>query len=290
LRTPRQSVEITEVVEWRDGEVRRVVDYLAAEEPLEIRVSSSREPGVSLSVTMRTPGHDLELAAGFLLTEGIVDTAEQIVGIRAVTDEATGKSNVVEVEIAGSDYDAETMRRSFFAASSCGICGKASIEAVRRRGLRAPNPGFRVSPQILCSLSEKLRGDQAVFEKTGGLHAAGLFTAQGESLVIREDVGRHNAVDKAIGTQFLAGRALPPDTILVVSGRASFELTQKAAAAGVAMLVSVGAPSSLAVDLAAKSAITLIGFTRESGFNVYTKPERVAGAAAADPPDAPSES
>jgi FdhD protein len=274
LRTPRQSVEITEVVEWRDGEVRRVVDYLAAEEPLEIRVSSSREPGVSLSVTMRTPGHDLELAAGFLLTEGIVDTAEQIVGIRAVTDEATGKSNVVEVEIAGSDYDAETMRRSFFAASSCGICGKASIEAVRRRGLRAPNPGFRVSPQILCSLSEKLRGDQAVFEKTGGLHAAGLFTASGDLIELREDIGRHNAVDKIVGWALLQGRLPLAAHVLMVSGRGGFEIAQKAIAAGIPVLASVSAPSSLAVKLSRELGLTMVGFLRGSRFVVYSGGER----------------
>ncbi len=275
MRTPRQSVEITEVVEWRDGEVRRVVDYLAAEEPLEIRVSSSREPGVSLSVTMRTPGHDLELAAGFLLTEGIVDTAEQIVGIRAVTDEATGKSNVVEVEIAGSDYDAETMRRSFFAASSCGICGKASIEAVRRRGLRAPNPGFRVSPQILCSLSEKLRGDQAVFEKTGGLHAAGLFTASGDLIELREDIGRHNAVDKIVGWALLQGRLPLAAHVLMVSGRGGFEIAQKAIAAGIPVLASVSAPSSLAVKLSRELGLTMVGFLRGSRFVVYSGGERV---------------
>ena len=284
MRTPRQSVEITEVVEWRDGEVRRVVDYVAAEEPLEIRVSSSREPGVSLSVTMRTPGHDLELAAGFLLTEGIVDTAEQIVGIRAVTDEATGKSNVVEVEIAGSDYDAETMRRSFFAASSCGICGKASIEAVRRRGLRAPNPGFRVSPQILCSLSEKLRGDQAVFEKTGGLHAAGLFTASGDLIELREDIGRHNAVDKIVGWALLQGRLPLAAHVLMVSGRGGFEIAQKAIAAGIPVLASVSAPSSLAVKLSRELGLTMVGFLRGSRFVVYSGGERCLAPARLNPP------
>ncbi len=284
MRSPRQSVEITEVVEWRDGEVRRVVDYLAAEEPLEIRVSSSLEPGVSLSVTMRTPGHDLELAAGFLLTEGIVDTAEQIVGIRAVTDEATGKSNVVEVEIAGSDYDAETMRRSFFAASSCGICGKASIEAVRRRGLRAPNPGFRVSPQILCSLSEKLRGDQALFEKTGGLHAAGLFTASGDLIELREDIGRHNAVDKIVGWALLQGRLPLAAHVLMVSGRGGFEIAQKAIAAGIPVLASVSAPSSLAVKLSRELGLTMVGFLRGSRFVVYSGGERCLAPARLNPP------
>src|SRR5271170_6361877 len=144
LGTPRQSIDVTEVVEWCAGEARRVVDYLAAEEPLQILVN-----GAPLSVTMRTPGHDLELSAGFLLTEGIVDSADQIKGIRAVQDENTGKNNVVEVEITGAKYDPASTQRNFFAASSCGVCGKASIESIRRRGLSAPNPGFRVTPKIL---------------------------------------------------------------------------------------------------------------------------------------------
>ncbi len=173
MRPPRQSVEITEVVEWIDGKTSRVTDYLVAEEPLEIRVN-----GTPLSVTMRTPGHDLELAAGFLFTEGIVDGPEQIVDVQAITDKNSGKSNVVNVETTGAEYDAAMMQRNFFAASSCGICGKASIEAIRRRGLSRPNSDFRITPEILCGLNEKLRSDQVVFEKTGGLHAAGIFSAQ----------------------------------------------------------------------------------------------------------------
>src|SRR5271168_1505173 len=145
MRPPRQSVEITEVVEWTDGKTSRGTDYLVAEEPLELRVN-----GVPLSVTMRTPGHDLELAAGFVFTEGIVDDPEQIVGARAVTDKDTGKSNVVDVETAGAEYDPAMMQRNFFAASSCGVCGKASIEAIRRRGLHRLSPDFRITPQILC--------------------------------------------------------------------------------------------------------------------------------------------
>lgn len=270
MRTPRQSVEITEVVEWREGAVRRVSDYLAVEEPLEIRVN-----GASLSVTMRTPGHDLELTAGFLLTEGILDGAEQLAGIRALTDEATGKSNVVEVEIVGAEYDSARMQRNFFAASSCGVCGKASIEAIRRRGLRAPNPGFRVAPEVLCLLSEKLRGDQAVFEKTGGLHAAGLFTASGELLEIREDIGRHNAVDKIVGWALLEKRLPLSEHILMVSGRGGFEIAQKAIAAGIPVLASVSAPSSLAVKLSRELGLTLVGFLRGSRFVVYSGGERV---------------
>jgi FdhD protein len=274
LRPPKQSVEITQVVEWRDGKTRRIVDYLAAEEPLEIRIGSGEGRGVPLSVTMRTPGHDLELAAGFLMTEGIIGDADQLRSIRALTDETTGKSNVVEVEIASADYDPASMQRNFFAASSCGICGKASIDSIRRRGLRAPNPGFRVSPAVLCSLSEKLRGEQAVFEKTGGLHAAGLFTAEGELMEIREDIGRHNAVDKIVGWALLARHLPLSEHILMVSGRGGFELAQKAIAAGIPVMASVSAPSSLAVKLSRELGLTLVGFLRGSRFVVYSGEER----------------
>jgi FdhD protein len=266
---PRLSVEITEVVEWRDGAVRRFVDYLAAEEPLEIRVN-----GAPLSVTMRTPGHDIELAAGFLLTEGIIDGMEQLLAIRATTDEDTGKSNVVEAEITADDYDPAEMQRNFFAASSCGVCGKASIESVRRRGLRSPNAGFRVTPEILCTLSDKLRGDQAVFEKTGALHAAGLFTATGELLEVREDIGRHNAVDKIVGWALMQGKLPLSEHILMVSGRGGFEIAQKAVAAGIPVLASVSAPSSLAVKLSRELGLTLVGFLRGSRFVVYSGAER----------------
>jgi FdhD protein len=270
LQPPRQSVEITKVIEWHNGELRRVIDYLAAEEPLEIRVA-----GVPLSVTMRTPGHDLELAAGFLLTEGIIESSGQLMGIRAVTDESNGKSNVVEVEIANPDYDPARMQRNFFAASSCGVCGKASIDSIRRRGLRAPNPGFRVSPEVLCSLSEKLRGDQAIFEKTGGLHAAGLFTADGELLQLREDIGRHNAVDKIIGWALLERHVPLSEHVLMVSGRGGFELAQKAIAAGIPVMASVSAPSSLAVKLSRELGLTLVGFLRGSRFVIYAGGERI---------------
>src|SRR5271163_1098140 len=270
LGTPRQSVEVTEVFEWRDGETRRVVDYLAAEEPLQIMVN-----GAPLSVTMRTPGHDLELAAGFLLTEGIVDRAGQIEGIRSVPDENTGKNNLVEVEIAEAKYDPASMQRNFFAASSCGVCGKASIESIRRRGLRALNPGFRVTPKVLLSLTDKLRGDQAVFEKTGGLHAAGLFNAEGDLIELREDIGRHNAVDKIIGWALLEQKLPLSEHILMVSGRGGFELAQKAIAAGIPVMASVSAPSSLAVKLARELGLTLVGFLRGSRFVVYSRDERV---------------
>jgi FdhD protein len=272
MRPPRQSVEITEVVEWIDGKASRVTDYLAAEEPLEIRVN-----GAPLSVTMRTPGNDLELAAGFLLTEGIVDGAEQIVDIQAIPDKDTGKSNVVDVRTARAAYDPATMQRNFFAASSCGVCGKASIEAIRRRGLGRPNAEFRVTPQILCGLSERLRSDQVIFEKTGGLHAAGLFSADGELLEVREDIGRHNAVDKIVGWALQQRRLPLSEHILLVSGRGGFELAQKAIAAGIPVMASVSAPSSLAVKLSREFGLTLIGFLRGSRFVVYSSAERCTG-------------
>jgi FdhD protein len=272
LRPPKQSVEITDVAEWRDGEVRRVVDYLAAEEPLEIRVN-----GVPLTVTMRTPGHDLELTAGFLLTEGLIDDAGQLTGMCPVSSENTGKSNLVEAEISDAQWDPTSMQRNFFAASSCGICGKASIESIRRRGLRVSNPGFRVTAATLCSLADKLRSDQVIFEKTGGLHAAALFTAEGDLCVLREDIGRHNAVDKIIGWALLENKLPLSEHILMVSGRGGFELAQKAIAAGIAVMASVSAPSSLAVKLARELGLTLIGFLRGSRFVVYSHDDRVMG-------------
>lgn len=276
MPSSQQSVAITEVMEWRDGKQRRVTDYLAAEEPLEIRVRSGQGEFSPLSVTMRTPGHDLELAAGFLLTEGIIDAPEQLSAIRALTDPSTGRSNVVEVEIAAEEYDPEAMRRNFFAASSCGVCGKASIESIRRRGLRALNPGFRIAPELLCSLSGKLRSDQAIFEKTGGLHAAGLFSAAGELLELREDIGRHNAVDKIVGWALLEQKSPLSEHVLMVSGRGGFEIAQKAIAAGIPIVASVSAPSSLAVKLSREMRLTLVGFLRGSRFVVYSGAERIS--------------
>jgi FdhD protein len=269
LLTPRPGVEITEVVEWVDGKTSRVTDYLVAEEPLEIRVN-----GVPLSVTMRTPGHDLELAAGFLFTEGIVEEAEQIIDVRAITDNDTGKSNLVDVKTEGTEYDPAIMQRNFFAASSCGVCGKASIEAIRRRGLRRLNPDFRFTPQNLCGLSEKLRSNQVIFEKTGGLHAAGIFSANGELLQLREDIGRHNAVDKIVGWAARQKRLPLSENILLVSGRGGFELAQKAIAAGIPVMASVSAPSSLAVKLSREFGLTLIGFLRGSRFVIYSGAQR----------------
>ncbi len=270
-RKPR-SVDLTQVSEWEDGAVCPKEDYLAAEEPLEIRIGED-----PLSVTMRTPGHDLELAAGFLFTEGLVQRRKQIVALDADKGTSTqNPGNVVQAKLAPeSTPDFEKMRRHFFAASSCGICGKASIDSVRARTLEPPNPGFRFDPEVLVRLPETLRASQAVFARTGGLHAAGLFNAAGELLVLREDIGRHNAVDKVIGWALLGERVPLSDTILLVSGRGGFEIVQKAIVAGLPVVASVSAPSSLAVQLARELGQTLIGFLRGRRFVVYAGLERI---------------
>jgi FdhD protein len=265
MRPPARSLELTQVTEWEDGAVRSQQDSIAAEEPLEIRVD-----GTPLSVTMRTPGNDLELAAGFLLTEGIIDSRDQLDHIRAAALGSAAKSNVVEVQLKSAQFTAENLQRNFFSASSCGICGKASIEAIRRRGLRAPNGDFRVPPEVLCRLPETLRAGQPIFDRTGGLHAAALFDAQGDLIVLREDIGRHNAVDKLVGWALLENRLPLSNSVMLVSGRGGFEIIQKALAAGIPVLASVSAPSSLAVKLARELGLTLVGFLRGQRFVVYS--------------------
>jgi FdhD protein len=273
-RKPR-NVDLTQVSEWDDGAIRRKEDYLAAEEPLEIRIGED-----PLSVTMRTPGHDLELAAGFLFTEGLVQRRAQILALEALEGDAgTAAENLGNVVLAKlapeSAPDFEKMRRHFFAASSCGICGKASIDSVRARTLQPPNPEFRFDAEVLVRLPEALRASQAVFGRTGGLHAAGLFDAAGELLVLREDIGRHNAVDKVIGWALLEERVPLSETILLVSGRGGFEIVQKAIVAGLPVVASVSAPSSLAVQLARELGQTLIGFLRGRRFVIYAGTERI---------------
>ena len=269
MRLPARSVELTQVTEWSNGSVHLLEDSLAAEEPLEIRLDS-----VSLTVTMRTPGNDLELAAGFLLTEGIIESRDQLAGIRAATPDSTAKSNVIEVQLKDCEFEPKDLQRNFFAASSCGICGKASIEAIRHRGLYALDRGFRIAPEVLCKLPETLRTQQAVFDRTGGLHAAALFDAKGNLIALREDIGRHNAVDKLVGWALLEGHVPLSHHVLVVSGREGFEIVQKALAAGVPLVASVSAPSSLAVKLARELGLTLIGFVRGQRFVVYSGGER----------------
>jgi len=270
---PERSLQYTQVVEWNQGRLLPHTDSVAAEEPLEIRIGNT-----PLTVTMRTPGHDEELAAGFLLTEGLIESPSQIASIRPYATTASGKNNGVEVELRDCEFDPGQMQRNFFAASSCGICGKASIEAIRQRGLRAPNPDFRFGPELLCTLPDKLRAAQAVFSHTGGLHAAALFDEQGNLVVLREDIGRHNAVDKVIGWALPQGLLPLSRHIMLVSGRGGFEIVQKALSAGIPMLASVSAPSSLAVQLARELGLTLIGFLRGRRFVLYSGAQRCATA------------
>ncbi len=253
---------------------------MAVEEPLEIRVEF-RAGGSwetrSVSVTMRTPGHDFELAAGFLFSESILSSREQVREISYCQTDAPQEYNVLSVHLRENvPFDTALLTRNFYTSSSCGVCGKASIEAVEVRGCRLlPSDTLAMEAQLLAGLPDLLLEGQAGFQRTGGLHAAGLFDSQGSLEVLREDVGRHNAVDKVVGHGFLEGTLSGHDKALVVSGRTSFEIIQKALMAGIPMVVAVGAPSSLAVELARKFNMTLIGFARGRGLNVYAGAERV---------------
>lgn len=256
-------------------------DILAAEEPLEIRLgfgTQTERQQKSLSVTMRTPGHDFELALGFLFTEGIIKTYQQIESIKYCEDvgRQEEKENIVRVELKPDcEVDFQKLQRNFYITSSCGVCGKSSIEAVAQQCTEVP-VAWNLSPEIIHQLPLTLRKAQHVFEYTGGLHASGLFDRTGNLILLREDVGRHNALDKVIGAMLVNNQIPLADFILLVSGRASFELVQKAAMAGIPLLAAVGAPSSLAVQLAADCGITLLGFVRENRFNVYSTPQRIA--------------
>lgn len=250
-------------------------DVLAAEEPMEIRVEGAGQSAVSVAVTMRTPGGDFELAAGFLFTEGLIDRADDVRRVSYCEDLEPDEQhyNVVTVELA-RPFDAEVLRRNFYATSSCGICGKATLDDVEVHC--APiAPGPEVDGTVISGLPGALRAAQRVFEQTGGLHAAGLFTAEGHLRSLREDVGRHNAVDKIVGERLLAGDLPPSDGVLQVSGRIGFEIVQKAGRAGIPVISAVGAPSSLAVDAGGRLGMTLVGFVRDDRFNVYTHPERI---------------
>ena len=234
-------------------------DRVAVEEPLEIRIN-----GAPVAVTMRTPGHDEELALGFCLSEGLRPAAARLPDDLA--------ANAVEVDAPG--FDPRRLARSFYTSSSCGVCGKGALEAVAVEAPRVETQ-LRISAALVSSLPDRLREAQAGFEATGGLHATGLFSAIGDLLCVREDVGRHNALDKVIGWAFREGRLPLADSVLCVSGRLSFELVQKAAVAGCPMLVAVGAPSSLAIELAVDRGVTLCGFVRDGRINVYTEQWRV---------------
>ncbi|WP_433671700.1 formate dehydrogenase accessory sulfurtransferase FdhD [Nocardia sp. CA-136227] len=247
-------------------------DTLAVEEPLEIRTG-----GQSLTVTMRTPGADIDLVHGFLYAEGVIDTAEDIVSARycAGTDEnGQNTYNVLDVQLRNP---VPIQPRPFLTNSSCGLCGKTALDEVRTRiRHEIPAGAPRIDVHTLAKLPAELRSRQQVFDATGGLHGAGLFTADGEAVAVREDIGRHNAVDKLVGWALRENRLPASDLILMVSGRASFELVQKAVMAGIPVLGAVSAPSSLAVDLAADSGLTLVGFLRGETMNVYTGEDRIA--------------
>ncbi|MEV4945383.1 formate dehydrogenase accessory sulfurtransferase FdhD [Streptomyces sp. NPDC053755] len=272
------------VMRIRAGAVNERPDTLVAEEPLEIRLN-----GRPLAVTMRTPGDDFALAAGFLVSEGVLGAASDVRNIvycAGAKDDGTNTYNVVDVRLApGVVVPDITLERNVYTTSSCGLCGKASLDAVRTttRYPIADAPPVRVTPGLLAALPGRLRAAQRVFDRTGGLHAAALFSEEGELLDVREDVGRHNAVDKLVGRALREDR-LPLDrAVLLVSGRASFELAQKAVMAGVPVLAAVSAPSSLAVDLAAETGLTLVGFLRGQDMNVYAGEHRIALGTEASP-------
>ena len=264
----------THVTHWQESEQVQREEYLTVEEPCEIRLG-----GRSLAVIMRTPGHDQELALGFLFTEGLIQGPEDVLEVRAASDEdGLPLPNVVEVTLRADlaeQVAARTYQRNFAVSSSCGLCGKDSITDALCTSPPLPVDDLRIPASLLYDLPARLRAAQAVFTHTGGLHAAGLFTPQGDLLLLREDVGRHNAVDKLIGHGLLQ-RTLPySQTILLVSGRTSFEIVQKALRARIPCLAAISAPSSLAVELAEQSGLTLIGFLREKTMNVYAHAERL---------------
>jgi FdhD protein len=257
VKAPPYSTLKVDVVRVPEGETH---DVVAVEEPLEIRINGS-----PVAITMRTPGHDEELALGFALSEGL-----RPAGARLPEDLA---ANAVELDAPG--FDPARLARSFYTSSSCGVCGKGALEAVAVEAARVSSK-LTASAELIAALPDRLRAAQAAFEATGGLHATGLFDERGELLCLREDVGRHNAMDKVIGWAYGAGRLPLESSVLCVSGRLSFELVQKAAVAGCPLLVAVGAPSSLAIELAKDRGVTLCGFVRGGRLNVYSEPWRVA--------------
>lgn len=286
------AVEMVETTIQRVGESdfeEASTDRLAIEEPLEIRIGQDGTAGHrAVSITMRTPGNDAELAAGFLFTEGIIASPDAIKQIRHCgrpltkngnnSDTFGRETNTIRVDLnAGFEFDLKKIERNFYTTSSCGVCGKASIDALRVGGEKLADDMMLVSREIVHALPEKLRFSQSVFDATGGLHASALFDSDGQLDIVREDVGRHNALDKVIGSKFLAGEVPLSHRILMVSGRASFELVQKALVAGIPMLAAVSAPSSLAVDLAKEYGMTLLGFVRDGRFNIYSGARRITG-------------
>jgi FdhD protein len=270
----RRTITATRVVAVRDQDRFERPDRLATEEPMEIRAEGQGLEPVTIAVTMRTPGNDFELAVGFLFTEGLIGSRDDVLSV-VYCDLPAGEQqfNVVTVRLA-RPFDPESIKRNFYATSSCGVCGKASMEQVRL-SCDPIASNLEVSSGVIAGLPAALREAQTVFEQTGGLHACGLFDSMGTALSVREDVGRHNALDKLVGHALLNGEVPLSERVLMVSGRVSFEIIQKAAMAGVPMICAVSAPSSLAVESARELGMTLVGFVRGSSFNVYTGPERV---------------
>jgi FdhD protein len=270
----------TRVFSVDNGHSKTRSDYVATEEPLEIRLHAAGATA-TVAVTMRTPGSDFELAAGFLVAEGVIDHRDAVSKIRYCTDpgvDSEQQFNIVTVDlVADSPPDIRTLERHFHISSACGVCGKASLEALELRGFQRPPSGPVMDGSTLEQLPTKLRSAQGVFDATGGLHAAGLFSPEGDLLAVREDVGRHNAVDKLIGWALLQDLLPLHNNVLLVSGRSSFEIMQKALAAGIPFVSAVSAPSSLAVDLAREFGLTLVGFLRNSRFNVYAGESRLGG-------------
>jgi FdhD protein len=277
-RPRRGSKTKTRVRVVEDGRVRVRPDTLATEEPMEIRLLAGQTTQ-TVAVTMRTPGADFELAAGFLYGEGIVDSPDDVQKISYCVDsdlDAEQRYNIVNVELRGGhEFDLRPLERHFYTTSACGVCGKASLEQLELRGCPVMTAGPEVSAETINTLPEKLREAQGLFDATGGLHAAALFDDKGELIALREDVGRHNATDKLVGWALLEGRLPLTDHILMVSGRSSFEILQKSLAAGAPVVCAISAPSSLAVDVAKQFGMTLVGFLRGGRFNVYAGSERI---------------
>jgi FdhD protein len=276
-RDPR-SMKITQVTVWGSGSANRVEDWLASEEPLEIRCGRQ-----SLGVTMRTPGHDHELVAGLLFTDGIIRSPDQLAWVRPgkKVPGPGAKQNTIFVKLRGVKVPKQRIERMYSAGSACGVCGKASIEAVRQRLPGRPETATQFDAEMLCTLPDRLRTEQELFSHTGGLHAAALFNTKGELIVLREDIGRHNAVDKVIGWAFLRKQIPLTGHLCLVSGRGGFEIVQKALMAGVPLLASVSAPSSLAVQAAREMGMSLVGFLRGSRFVIYSGEERIVSAPSA---------
>jgi FdhD protein len=274
LDLPVRHVSSARVVAVRGREIEVRADTVVGEEPLEIRAAGPRQDPVAVAVTMRTPGHEAELAVGFLRTEGLIDGTE-VAGVGFGDPGSLNRPDDTVIVRLSRPFDASRVaERHFVATASCGICGKATLDEVAVRCDPIP-PGPVVARDVLLRLPDTLRAAQTTFEATGGLHAAGLFTPAGELVALREDVGRHNALDKVIGSRLLAGHGPLNDVVLVVSGRVSFEIVQKAAVAGIPIVAAVSAPSDLAIDAAERLGVTLVGFLRGDGFNVYAHDGRI---------------